>query len=102
MNLDKYSQKSQEVILAVQSLAQDFQHQVVEPFHLAMKILSGEIKEGTRSLSIMAIKGWFSYKGVSFNESTKENCSWPILISAWKSPPPARESSPGVFISSFA
>ena len=34
MNLDKYTQKSQEAILTVQNLSQDYQHQVVEPIHL--------------------------------------------------------------------
>ena len=34
MNLEKYTQKSQEALLATQPLAQDHQHQVVEPIHL--------------------------------------------------------------------
>lgn len=36
MNLEKYTQKSQEALLAAQHLAQDYQHQVVEPIHLLL------------------------------------------------------------------
>jgi ATP-dependent Clp protease ATP-binding subunit ClpA len=39
MNLDKYTQKSQEALLAAQRLAQDYQHQVVEPIHLLMALV---------------------------------------------------------------
>ncbi len=39
MNLDKYTQKSQEAILAAQHLAQDYQHQLVEPIHLLLALV---------------------------------------------------------------
>ena len=39
MNLDKYTQKSQEAILAAQHLAQDYQHQMVEPIHLLLALV---------------------------------------------------------------
>jgi ATP-dependent Clp protease ATP-binding subunit ClpB len=39
MNLDKYTQKSQEALLAAQHLAQDYQHQVVEPIHLLLALV---------------------------------------------------------------
>ena len=39
MNLDKYTQKSQEALLAAQRLAQDYQHQLVEPIHLLLALV---------------------------------------------------------------
>ena len=39
MNLEKYTQKSQEALLAAQHLAQDYQHQVVEPIHLLLALV---------------------------------------------------------------
>ncbi|NMC47143.1 MAG: ATP-dependent chaperone ClpB [Chloroflexi bacterium] len=39
MNLDKFTQKSQEAILAAQHLAQDYQHQTIEPAHLLLALL---------------------------------------------------------------
>jgi ATP-dependent Clp protease ATP-binding subunit ClpB len=39
MNIEKYTQKSQEAILAAQHLAQDNQHQVVEPIHLLLALV---------------------------------------------------------------
>ena len=39
MNLDKYTQKSQEAILAAQRLAQDYNHQAIEPTHLLLALL---------------------------------------------------------------
>jgi ATP-dependent Clp protease ATP-binding subunit ClpB len=39
MNLDKYTQKSQEALLAAQNLAQNYQHQVVEPIHLLLALV---------------------------------------------------------------
>ena len=39
MNLEKYTQKSQEALLAAQHLAQDHQHQVVEPIHLLLALV---------------------------------------------------------------
>jgi ATP-dependent Clp protease ATP-binding subunit ClpB len=42
MNLEKYTQKSQEAILAAQRLAQDYQHQVIEPIHLLLALIQQE------------------------------------------------------------
>ncbi len=42
MNLEKYTQKSQEAILAAQRLTQDYQHQVVEPIHLLLALVQQE------------------------------------------------------------
>jgi ATP-dependent Clp protease ATP-binding subunit ClpB len=39
MNLEKYTQKSQEALLAAQRLAQNYQHQVVEPSHLLLALV---------------------------------------------------------------
>ncbi len=39
MNLEKYTQKSQEALLAAQHLAQDYQHQIVEPIHLLLALV---------------------------------------------------------------
>jgi ATP-dependent Clp protease ATP-binding subunit ClpB len=39
MNLEKYTQKSQEAILAAQRLAQDLNHQAIEPMHLLLALL---------------------------------------------------------------
>jgi ATP-dependent Clp protease ATP-binding subunit ClpB len=39
MNLDKYTQKSQEAFLAAQHLAQEYQHQSVEPIHLLLALI---------------------------------------------------------------
>jgi ATP-dependent Clp protease ATP-binding subunit ClpB len=39
MNLDKYTQKSQEAILAAQQLAQNYNHQAIEPAHLLLALL---------------------------------------------------------------
>ena len=39
MNLDKYTQKSQEAILAAQRLAGDYGHQAIEPAHLLLALL---------------------------------------------------------------
>ena len=42
MNLDKYTKKSQEAILAAQNLAQSFNHQAIEPAHLLLALLRQE------------------------------------------------------------
>ena len=42
MNLEKYTQKSREALLAAQQLAQDLQHQTVEPTHLLAALLRQE------------------------------------------------------------
>src|SRR5258708_24210700 len=45
MNLEKYTQKSQDALLEAQRLAQDYQHQAVEPAHLLLALL--QQKDGT-------------------------------------------------------
>ncbi len=42
MNLEKYTQKSQEAILNARQLAEDFNHQGIEPAHLLLALLSQE------------------------------------------------------------
>ena len=42
MNLEKYTQKAQEALLAAQQLAQNYQHQVVEPAHLLLALIQQE------------------------------------------------------------
>ena len=42
MNLEKYTQKSQEAILAAQQLAQHYSHQTIEPAHLLLALLQQE------------------------------------------------------------
>jgi ATP-dependent Clp protease ATP-binding subunit ClpB len=39
MNLEKYTQKSQEALLAAQGLAQGYQHQTIEPIHLLLALI---------------------------------------------------------------
>lgn len=40
MNLDKYTQKSQEAIFQAQQLAQQFNHQAIEPIHMLLALLN--------------------------------------------------------------
>ena len=42
MNLDKYTQKSQEALLAGQQLAKDHNHQHIEPVHLLAALLKDD------------------------------------------------------------
>jgi len=42
MNLDKYTQKSQEAILSAQRLAQGYNHQNIDPSHLLLALLQQE------------------------------------------------------------
>jgi ATP-dependent Clp protease ATP-binding subunit ClpB len=42
MNLEKFTQKSQEAILQAQQIAQDFSHQAIEPAHLLLSLLRQE------------------------------------------------------------
>ncbi len=42
MNLDKYTQKSQEAVLEAQRLAQEYNHQAIEPAHLLLALLRQE------------------------------------------------------------
>ena len=66
MNLDKYTQKSQEAILAAQELAQEYQQQNIEPIHLLLALVQQEdgivpaivtkVSGGTRALQDELIK----------------------------------------------
>ncbi|HUH98962.1 MAG TPA: AAA family ATPase, partial [Anaerolineales bacterium] len=42
MNLDKFTEKSQEAILHAQQIAQDYNHQSIEPLHLLLALLNQE------------------------------------------------------------
>ncbi|NMC80066.1 MAG: type VI secretion system ATPase TssH, partial [Chloroflexi bacterium] len=42
MNLEKYTQKAQEAVFQAQSLAQEFNHQAIEPAHLLLALLQQE------------------------------------------------------------
>ena len=42
MDLNKYTQKSQEAILNAQQLAQDYNHASIEPAHLLLALLNQE------------------------------------------------------------
>jgi len=42
VNLEKYTQKSQEAVLGAQRLAEDLNHQTIEPAHLLLALLSQE------------------------------------------------------------
>ena len=42
MNLEKYTQKSQAALLGAQRLAEDFNHQAIEPAHLSLALLQQE------------------------------------------------------------
>jgi len=42
MNLDKYTQKSQEALLSAQNLAQEYNHQSIEPTHILLALLQQE------------------------------------------------------------
>ena len=42
MNLDRYTQKAQEAVMAAQKLAMDFNHQYIEPAHLLLSLLQQE------------------------------------------------------------
>ena len=39
MDLNKYTQKSQEAILSARQVAQDYSHQAIEPPHLLLALL---------------------------------------------------------------
>ncbi len=55
MNLDKYTQKSQQSLLAAQQLAQDLNHQTIEPAHLLLALLRDE--EGVVPAIVTKIAG---------------------------------------------
>ncbi len=42
MNLEKFTQKAQEAIFSAQQIAQDLQHQAIEPAHLLLALLRQE------------------------------------------------------------
>jgi len=42
MNLEKYTQKSQEAIFKAQTIARDYNHQAIEPAHLLLALLRQE------------------------------------------------------------
>jgi ATP-dependent Clp protease ATP-binding subunit ClpA len=42
MNLDKFTQKSQEAILGAQQIAQEHRHQAIEPVHRALALVRQE------------------------------------------------------------
>jgi ATP-dependent Clp protease ATP-binding subunit ClpB len=55
MNLDRYTQKSQEAILNAQRIAQDYSHQSIEPAHLLLSLLNQE--EGVVPALVTRISG---------------------------------------------
>ena len=55
MNLDKYTQKSQEAILAAQGLAQEYQQQTIEPSHLLLALVQQE--DGTVPAIVTKVSG---------------------------------------------
>ena len=55
MNLEKYTQKSQEAILAAQRLAQDYKHQSIEPVHMLLALLKQE--EGVVHAIVTKVSG---------------------------------------------
>ena len=42
MNLDRYTQKSQEAILEAQIITREYNHQAIEPAHLLLALLRQE------------------------------------------------------------
>ena len=42
MNLEKFTQKSQEALFGAQQIAQEYHHQAIEPLHLALALLRQE------------------------------------------------------------
>jgi ATP-dependent Clp protease ATP-binding subunit ClpB len=55
MNLEKYTQKSQEALLAAQGLAQKYQHQTIEPIHLLLALI--QQPDGIIPAIIMKVSG---------------------------------------------
>ena len=55
MNLEKYTQKSQEALLAAQGLAQEYQHQTIEPIHLLLALVKQE--DGTVPAIVTKVSG---------------------------------------------
>ncbi len=55
MNLDRYTQKAQEAIIQAQQLAQDYNHQSIEPGHLLLSLVNQE--EGVVPAVVTKISG---------------------------------------------
>ena len=55
MNLDKYTQKSQEAVLNAQRLAEELNHQTIEPAHLLMALLTQD--EGVAPAIVTKVSG---------------------------------------------
>ena len=55
MNLEKYTQKSQEAILAAQQLAQEYNHQSIDTAHLLLALLQN--KEGVVPAIVTSVSG---------------------------------------------
>ena len=55
MNLDRYTQKSQEAVVNAQRLAQEFNHQAIEPAHLLLALLRQE--EGVVPAVVVKVAG---------------------------------------------
>jgi len=55
MNLEKYTQKSQEAIIRAQQLAEEYHHQAIEPLHLLLALLRQE--EGVVPAIVTKIAG---------------------------------------------
>ncbi len=55
MNLEKYTQKSQEALVSAQNLAQNYNHQTIEPIHILYALLSQE--EGTVPALVTKVAG---------------------------------------------
>ncbi|MCC7118744.1 MAG: ATP-dependent chaperone ClpB [Anaerolineales bacterium] len=55
MDLNKYTQKSQEAILRAQQIAQDYNHQAIEPAHLLLSLLQQE--EGVAPAIVNQVAG---------------------------------------------
>jgi ATP-dependent Clp protease ATP-binding subunit ClpB len=55
MNLDKYTQKAQDAVLKAQNIANDLNHQIIEPSHILLALL--EQPEGVVSALVSNISG---------------------------------------------
>ena len=76
MNLEKYTTKSQQAVLRSQQLAEDHNHQEIEPAHLLYALL--EESEGTVSAIVTRIAGsteGIKKEKISDESSTKNICS---------------------------
>ena len=77
MNLDKYTQKSQEAILAAQGLAQEYQHQSIEPIHLLLALIQQE--DGIVPAIVTKVSGGTQ---ALQDELTKDLAKWPKIQGA--------------------